>query len=126
MVLWVGIIHYFTGPSFDTIQDSLQDMGKRFDEFDFIWVLLTIGTLYLIVFIVQKTSAKDAMKVTLWDNLEKIFYINAFIGIAAIVYSFLPHNSVIGLFLFILAKILVDFLLEKSRNTEKKENLPKN
>jgi len=45
---------------------------------------------------------------------------NAFVGLAAFFYGFLPYNSTLGLILFVSAKILVDSFLEASRKKEAK------
>ena len=126
LALLAGIIHYLTGPKLEKVQDAFLSMPERINESEISFILISIGIVHIIVFILQKILVKKVIKVSLWANLEKIFYINAFIGICTLIYGFLPHNSTIGLFLFVIAKFLVDFFLELSEGKKKKRNDVKN
>jgi len=62
LALWAGILNYLTGPKYDKIQDALGDLPARVGEFDVSLVVVSIGLLYLIIFILQKTLVKKVKK----------------------------------------------------------------
>jgi len=116
MALEAGLIHYLTGPKYDDIMDAIGQMPERISGYEFGYVIVSVIAISLVSYLIQKYYLKQVEKITIWEMLEKLFYIHVFIGIATIIYGFIGFNSVFGLTLFISAKIAIDFFLDKAKS----------
>ena len=120
LVILAGTFYYITGPKSGNIQESLSTMSLKIETFEFSYVICSIGILHVIIFLIQKKFSKNNTPKSLWNNLERIFYVNAFIGLGAILYSFLPHNKIVGLMVFVAIKVFVDYFLDIAKDNSKK------
>lgn len=115
LALEAGLIHYLTGPKYESVIQAIGFMPDRISAYEFGYVITAVLVISLISYLIQKYYLKKVEKITIWQMLEKLFYIHVFIAIATIIYGLVGFNSEIGLLLFICAKIAIDYYLDHSK-----------
>lgn len=113
IILFMAVLIYsIVGPDYDKIQNMFADATYAIGNFNYYGVLIPVILFDTIIFIILKIASPLKEQETIWKNMLKIFYLHAFIGIAAVVYGFFHHTTTTGAIIFIIAKTMVDFFVE--------------
>lgn len=110
-LILIGFINYITEIKSGTGIEIIDKVAENLLDFQYVLILPSIIFFNGIYFwLTKNTEEKDT---TIWKVLERIFYLYMFITIAGIIFGILPYMSGLGLSLFIIAKIFIDYFLNR-------------
>lgn len=120
---WTILIFKTINPPYESNTIMFRDLSGHFAEIDLYWVLIPFFIIEMVAYYVKNGRGRKHKSSSVWYNLKKFLLVHFFVIICAAIYGALPHNTITGLFLIVLFKVVLDYLIESELLMNKLDQL---